>query len=95
MNHDCITIEKYINNCDKLTIRYSECINEVTIKILRKGAPNKKWSINSTFKANITYELMKTITYKFIFVPHPNTEDIIKYVEKQLERIEEISMEEE
>lgn len=93
MNSDVVVIEKWIDNNSRLTIHYSECIKETTIKILRKSAPNVKWNINTTYKAKINYELLKTITQKFVFIPHPNVDEIIDYVEQQLRKIEKLEKE--
>lgn len=82
-----ITIEAYIDDYNRLIMHYSKCINEATIKILRKSAPNRKWNINTTYKANLTYELFKTIAFKFIFVENPNIDEIIDYVETKLRQI--------
>lgn len=84
-----ITIEAYIDDYNRLIMHYSECINEATIKILRKSAPNKKWNINTTYKANLTYELFKTITFKFIFNKNIKIDEVINYVEEKLQDIEE------
>ena len=84
-----IKIEAYIDDNNRLIMHYSKCINEATIKILRKSAPNKKWNINTTYKANLTYELFKTIAFKFIFAEDIKIDEVINYVEEKLQEIEE------
>lgn len=86
---DVIIIEKHLDGNNRLTMHYSKCVNEATIKILRKSVPNRKWNINTTYKANLTYELFKTIAFKFIFVENPNIDEIIDYVETKLRQITE------
>ena len=82
MNHDAITIEKFINDNDKINLHYSECINEATIKIIRKGKPNIRYKME--YKAEITYDILKELALKFCFVKNPKTEDIIDFIEEKL-----------
>ena len=93
MNSDVVVIEKWINSNDRLNMHYSKCVHEATIKLLRKGNPNLKWKMESTYKANIPYDLFKEIALKFIFVEYPDTEEIIDFVETRMKEYDEVKNE--
>ena len=85
---DCFIIEKYLTDNERMVLHYSEYVNEATIKIFRKSKPNLKFKSHSTYKAVITYDLLKELAEKYIFVKNPDLKEIINFVEEKLKLIE-------
>lgn len=84
---DVVIIEKHLNENDRLCLHYSEAVNEVTVKIFRKSNPNIRFSFTATYKAKITYRLLKEITNKFVFEKEPDVEKLIAFVETNLRKL--------
>lgn len=87
-NKDCFIIEKYLNDNERMVLHYSEYVKEATIKIFRKSKPNIKFKTHTTYKAQITYELLKELAEKYVFVKNPNLKEIVDFVEEKLKLIE-------
>lgn len=85
---DCFIIEKYLNDNERMVLHYSEYVNEATIKIFRKSKPNIKFKSHTSYKAEITYDLLRELAEKYVFQKNPELKEIIDFVEDKLKMIE-------
>lgn len=85
---DCFIIEKYLNDNERIVLHYSEYVNEATIKIFRKSKPNLKFKSHTSYKAEITYDLLRELAEKYVFQKNPELKEIIDFVEDKLKMIE-------
>lgn len=81
---DVIIIEKLLEDNSSLRMHYSECVNEATIKIIRRSKPNLKWKVQATYKADLPYEVFREVAQKFVFEKHTDMDVIVDFIESQV-----------
>lgn len=86
MSRNCYTIEKLFEDGTQLKVRYSECVKEGDIKVLRKGKPNLKWKFEERIQADVNFEFIKKFVYEFLFKNDFDQKELLDFMNENLEQ---------
>lgn len=77
-------IEKSFMDGTRIIVKWSDCVESGSIKILRTGAPNLKWKFEERTQANIDFEFIKKFVQEFLFKNYFDKDETLAFMEKNL-----------